>query len=110
VAYGSDKELVKKAVLEAARKVSVTYDDGANRRPQVWLTGFGDSSLDFELVTWVSPKLGKAAPGSWKALYNWEIESALQQYGIEIPFPQRDIHIKSGNETSIDDAILPMQI
>ena len=110
VAYGSDKELVKKAALEAARRVTITYDDGANRRPQVWLTGFGDSSLDFELVTWVSPKLGKAAPGSWRALYNWEIESSLHQHGIEIPFPQRDIHIKSGNEAPIDDAILPQQI
>ncbi len=98
VAYASDKEIVKKAVLEAARRVEITYDDGANRRPQVWLTGFGDSSLNFELVTWLNPKLGKTTPGSWKALYNWEIESALKRHGIEIPFPQRDLHIKSHYE------------
>jgi small-conductance mechanosensitive channel len=96
VAYGSDKELVKKAVLEAARKVEITYDDGANRRTSVWLVGFGESSLDFELVVWLNPKSGKTTPGSWKSLFNWEIETALAKYGIEIPFPQRDLHVKSG--------------
>lgn len=98
VAYGTDKELVKKAVLEAARDIDITYDDGVNRRPQVWLVEFGDSSLNFELVTWLNPKLGRHAPGSWRALYSWEIESALKRYGIEIPFPQRDLHLKSGFE------------
>lgn len=96
VAYGSDKELVKKAVLEAARKVEITYDDGANRRTSVWLVGFGDSSLDFELVVWLNPKSGKTTPGSWRSLFNWEIETALAKYGIQIPFPQRDLHVKSG--------------
>ncbi|MEJ2116229.1 MAG: mechanosensitive ion channel, partial [Gammaproteobacteria bacterium] len=97
VAYGSNKTEVEKAGLEAARKVEVTYDDGAKRRPQVWLVGFGDSSLDFELIVWVVNKLGNhATPGSWKALYTWEIETALHKYGIEIPFPQRDLHLRSG--------------
>lgn len=97
VAYGSDKVVVEKAGLEAARNVEVTYDDGAKRRPQVWLIGFGDSSLDFELIVWVVNKKGNhATPGSWRALYTWEIETALQNHGIEIPFPQRDLHIKSG--------------
>jgi small-conductance mechanosensitive channel len=110
VAYGTDKELVKKAVLEAARRVDITYDDGAKRRPQVWLVGFGDSSLDFELVNWVNPKLGKATPGSWRALYTWEIESALQRYNIEIPFPQRDIHIKESLRDKLDPTVLPEQL
>ncbi len=105
VAYGSDKDLVKTAALEAARKVDITYDDGANRRTQVWLVGFGDSSLDFELVVWLNPKLGRAAPGSWRALYSWEIESALKRHNIEIPFPQRDLHIKSG--FNLSDSVNP---
>ena len=110
VAYGTDKNLVKKAVLEAARRVDITYDDGAKRRPQVWLVGFGESSLDFELVNWVNPKLGKATPGSWRALYNWEIESALQRYNIEIPFPQRDIHMKDTLIDKHDLTELPEQL
>ena len=97
VAYGSDKNLVIKAGLEAAKKVEVTYDDGAKRRPQVWLVEFGDSSLNFELIVWVVKKKGsQATPGSWRALYTYEIETALHEHGIEIPFPQRDIHLKSG--------------
>ena len=101
VAYGSDKTIVVKAGLEAAKNVEVTYDDGAKRRPQVWLTGFGDSSLNFELIVWVvSKKDSHATPGSWKALYVWEIETALEKYGIAIPFPQRDLHLKSGFVTT----------
>ena len=99
VAYGSDKEVVRKATLEAARLVPVTYDDGARRRPQCWLVEFADSSLNFELVVWVNPGLAdksRVAPGSWKSLYLWEIETALEKYGITIPFPQRDLHLVSG--------------
>ncbi len=101
VAYGSDKKIVEKAGLEAVKNVEVTYDDGAKRRPQVWLVGFGDNSLNFELIVWVVNKVGShATPGSWKALYNWELENALEKYGITIPFPQRDLHIISGLDKS----------
>ena len=94
VAYGSDEDLVEKAGLEAARKVEVTYDDGARRRPQVWLVDFGDSSLNYELIVWVVNKPGNhATPGSWKALYMKEIHRGLKKYGVVIPFPQRDVHL-----------------
>jgi small-conductance mechanosensitive channel len=92
---------VRRVVLEASKKVDISYDDGVNRRTQVWLVGFGDSSLNFELVVWLNPKLGRAAPGSWKAIYTWEIETALKENNIEIPFPQRDLHIKSGLKEAI---------
>lgn len=94
VAYGTDKELVRKAVLEAAARVDAT-DGRAERPAQVWLVGFGDSSLNFELVVWV----GRAAlqrPGNTRARYNWEIETSLREHGIEIPFPQRDLHLRTG--------------
>ena len=63
--------------------------------------GFGDSSLDFELVVWVRSESVKR-PGAVQAAYLWEIESAFRKYGIEIPFPQRDLHLRSafgGQET-----------
>ena len=97
VAYGSDKELVKKAVLEAADNVKWTLSIGKSRRPQVWLVNFGDSSLDFELVVWLIPEAVKR-PSGVQASYLWEIESKLSEYNIEIPFPQRDLHIRSGFE------------
>lgn len=94
VAYGTDKEKVKKAVLEAAEKVPMTlYGEG--REPDVWLVNFGDSSLDFQLVVWVELRTN-TRPGGIIAQYLWEIESSLKEHQIQIPFPQRDLHIKSG--------------
>ncbi|MEQ9639423.1 MAG: mechanosensitive ion channel [Alphaproteobacteria bacterium] len=95
VAYGTDKELVRKAALEAAANVPHELKGPAERKAEVWLTGFGDSSLDFELVVWLDPAAVKR-PGRVKADYNWALETALANYGIEIPFPQRDLHIRSG--------------
>ena len=94
VAYGTDKELVRKAVLEAAGTVSHTLDNDENRKPQVWLAGFGDSSLDFKLIVWLTSDAVKR-PGAVQADYLWAIETALGKYGIEIPFPQRDLHVRS---------------
>lgn len=93
VAYGSDKELVKKAALEAAAEVPFTLHEPQSRRPQVWLVGFGDSSLNFELVVWLNPDAVKR-PRTVNAAYNWAIESALGRYGLEIPFPQRDLNVR----------------
>jgi len=95
VAYGTDKDLVRKAGLEAAAEVEHTLLDVKGRTPEVWLVGFGDSSLDFELVVWLKSE-SVTRPGAVHAGYCWAIESALGKYGIEIPFPQRDLHIRSG--------------
>lgn len=94
VAYGSDKELVKKAALEAAAAVPFTFASSGPRRSQVWLVNFGDSSLDFELVVWLTADAVKR-PGAVQAAYYWALEDALDKYGIEIPFPQRDVHVRS---------------
>lgn len=94
VAYGTDKETVKKAALEAAANVEWTFDDGGPRAPQVWLVGFGDSSLDYELVVWLT-EVAVKKPAKVKATYNWEIHTALAKYDLEIPFPQRDLHFRS---------------
>ena len=94
VGYGSDKEEVRKAVLEAAARVPHTLTGMAHRLPQVWLVRFGDSSLDFELIVWLTPQAVKQ-PFLVKAEYLWEIHSSLMEHGIEIPFPQRDLHLRS---------------
>lgn len=94
VAYGTDKELVKKAALEVAGLVSFTVQDDDQRRPQVWFVGFGNSSLDFELVVWVGPEAVNR-PGAVQAAYLWELHTALYKYEIEIPFPQNDLHVRS---------------
>ncbi len=93
VAYGSDKDTVRTAALEAAAAVEHTLS-GPGRDPQVWLCAFGDSSLNFELIVWLTPEAVKR-PSRIVADYNWALETALNQHGIEIPFPQRDVHVRT---------------
>lgn len=94
VAYGADKQLVKEAAIAAALSVAGT-DNAQGREPDAWLVKFGESSLDFELVVWVGSDL-IITPGKTQAQYLWAIEDELRKRQIEIPFPQRDLHIRSG--------------
>jgi small-conductance mechanosensitive channel len=94
VAYGSDKEKVRAAALEAARAVPFTRPETPETRTQVWLTEFGDSALNFELVVWPALDAVKR-PGSMKAAYCWALDDALRKHGIEIPFPQMDMRVRS---------------
>lgn len=96
VAYGTDKDLVKQAALEAADTLDHMLTGVNAKPPEVWLTEFGDSSLNFELVVWIKPESVKR-PSKVNADYTWALETALTKYGIEIPFPQRDLHIRSGS-------------
>ena len=92
VAYGSDVDAVRKTLLEAAGAV---YPDVLKVPPtQVLFLGFGDSSLDFELRVWISQPNKQATIKS--ELY-FKIESLFRDRNIEIPFPQRDLHLRSGN-------------
>jgi small-conductance mechanosensitive channel len=102
-AYGTDKDLVRKAGLEAAAAVDHTLTGQPRREPQVWLVGFGDSSLNFELVVWVKPEAVKR-PGAASAAYYWALETALGKYGVEIPFPQRDLRIRGATPIEVTTA------
>jgi potassium efflux system protein len=63
--------------------------------PSVFLNKFGDSSIDFELVVWSSEMSHR--PSRFKSDLNFAIEKKLREAGIDIPFPQRDLHIRSGS-------------
>jgi small-conductance mechanosensitive channel len=108
VAYGSDKDKVRAAVLEAAQAVPFTLTGNDKRKPQVWLVNFGDSSLDFELVVWLTAEATKR-PAAVRAAYLWEIETALARVGLEIPFPQRDLHVRSLFGLERTDALAAMR-
>jgi small-conductance mechanosensitive channel len=104
VAQGTDKTLVRDAVLEAARKVPFTLPDEGDRKSQVWLVGFGESSLNFELLVW--PELAAVKrPAAALAAYNWAIHEALCAHGIEVPFPQMDLHVRSVFDREGDEAL-----
>jgi small-conductance mechanosensitive channel len=94
VAYGSDKNQVREAALEAAHSVKGAIID--EQHPvSVLLKRFGDSSLDFEIGVWVGADL-VTKPGGTTSRVLWALEEELTKRGIEIPNPQRDINVRSG--------------
>jgi potassium efflux system protein len=95
VAYGSDKDVVREAALDAVSEVETILQHTPGRETQVRLVDFGDSSLDFQVLFWVS-KLGLRRPGRTKADFLWILETKLREKDIEIPFPQRDLHLRTG--------------
>lgn len=94
VGYGVDKELVKKAALEAAARVPFTLEEPPRRVTQVWLNRFGESSVEFILAVWLSEAAARRNT-SVRAAYMWELDTAFKKYGIETPFPQRDLRLRS---------------
>ncbi|OHE84387.1 MAG: hypothetical protein A2190_00090 [Lysobacterales bacterium RIFOXYA1_FULL_69_10] len=104
VAYGVDKERVKKAALEAASRVPFTRAMEGDDRPQVWLVGFGDSAVEFILAVWLTEEAARRN-AAIKAAYLWELDTSLKEHGIEIPFPQRDLHLRSAFGLQGDDAL-----
>jgi len=94
VPFGVDKELVKKAALEAAARVPFTLATEGEQRPQVWLVNYGENGVDFLLVVWLT---GAAARRNVaiQAAYLWELDSSLKEHGIEVPAPQRDLRLRS---------------
>ncbi|WP_298761096.1 mechanosensitive ion channel domain-containing protein [uncultured Psychroserpens sp.] len=87
VAYGSDVQLVKKLLLQAAS----THPDVINSpEPTVVFTNFGESSLDFKLVFTLADSFKAQFP---KSDIRFEIDKLFREHNISIPFPQRDIHI-----------------
>lgn len=104
VAYGADRSAVRDAVLAAARASPFTLPETEDRKSQVWLTGFGDSSLNFELLVWPTQEAVKR-PAAMHAAYTWAIAEALDAAGIEIPFPQTDLRIRSVLGREGDDGL-----
>lgn len=108
VAYGADKELVKKAALEAASRVPFTLATEGDKRPQVWLTNFADSKVEYMLVVWLTVEAARRN-AAINAAYLWELDTAMRMHGIEMPFPQRDLNLRSLFGLSGEAALAAMQ-
>lgn len=104
VAYGADRARVRDAVLAAANASPFTLPETEARKSQVWLVGFGESGLDFELLVWPTRDAVKR-PAAMHAAYTWLIADALDQAGVEIPFPQTDLRLRSVFGREGDDAL-----
>ncbi len=89
VAYGSDTTSVKEALYHAARSSPMVL---STPEPQVWLTSFGTSSLNFELLVWINRPQDQFLLTSD---INYAIDAEFRRRNIVIPFPQQDLHIRS---------------
>jgi small-conductance mechanosensitive channel len=105
VAYGSDTKKVEQILLDIAyRQDEVIIKSPVLNKPWVLFREFGDSSLNFELrcfIRNVDQRLNVISA------INFEIDQAFREAGIEIPFPQRDVHLiaKSNDDIANNDEI-----
>lgn len=93
VAYGSDIIKVKEILTQVAMEHPQVIKDDPSRDIQVLFRAFGDSSLDFELrvhIHNIDRRLNVISD------INFAIDKAFRENNVEIPFPQRDLHIRSG--------------
>ncbi|MEB3212253.1 MAG: mechanosensitive ion channel domain-containing protein [Leptolyngbyaceae bacterium] len=91
VSYSSDPEQVRTLLLKAADKHSSVVN---HPKPQVFFDGFGDSALNFRLLVWiVNPDRQLIIKSD---LY-FQVFAVFKENNITIPFPQRDLHVRSGH-------------
>ncbi len=101
VSYGSDPRVVRDILIAVARNHP---DVLAEPSPEVIFIEFGDSSLNFHLRVWTIQQV--QTPARLKSDLYFAIFEAFRKEGIEIPFPQRDLHIRSIPEP-VATALLP---
>lgn len=92
VHYDSDPEQVRDVLLGVAQGSEDVLRDPP---PDVRLNGFGDSSIDFELLVWTESYAH--LPKVLVSRLNFQVHAALKEAGIVIPYPQRDLHLKSSD-------------
>lgn len=96
ISYGSDVRRAIELCIEAAAAVERVVDEPG---PRCLLRGFGNSSVDLELRFWITdPEKGRANVTSEVLLGVWD---RFHEHGIEIPFPQRDLHLKSAEPVTV---------
>ena len=90
VAYGTDLSKLRQLMLEVADEHPKALKDP---KPELFFVGFGDSSLNFELGVWSSEST--ISPRRFRSDLFFAIEKKLRESGIEIPFPQQDLHVRT---------------
>ncbi len=91
VDYASDVAVVVQALQEAAGQTLGVLTEPA---PEVQLCEFGENGLQFELLVWTDSLSHR--PDRFRSLINFAIWDRLQHYGVRVPFPQRDVHVRTG--------------
>jgi potassium efflux system protein len=91
VAYGSNLALVQKILLDVARAQPMVITSGYVTPPKALFTGFGDSALTFELRVYIQDARTRFDVISELFI---AIDGEFRKHGVEIPFPQRDLHFR----------------
>ncbi len=93
VSYGTDMHQAYDLILDAANKYENAISDG-DHSPKCFMREYGDNSVNFLLTFW----LEDVTTGRWRAQSDvmFTIWDSFKEHDIEIPFPQRDLHIRSG--------------
>lgn len=89
VAYGSDTKLVTQILLDCANR---NKNISSDQKPFVRFNNFGDSALEFQVFFWVKESFWVE---NIKSELRYEIDNEFRKHGVQIPFPQRDVHIKT---------------
>ena len=97
VAYGSDTEKVRQLLFDVAMAHPQVIKDSPDYKIKVFFLRFGDSSLDFELRCFIED-IDNAL--TVKSDLHFAIDKIFKENGVEIPFPQRDIHVRSKDSST----------
>jgi small-conductance mechanosensitive channel len=95
VAYGSDTEQIMVILREAATAHPAVLKERADMKIQVFFRGFGDNALNFELRCFIRDVESKLSVISD---LNLAIDKAFRQQGVDVPFPQRTVHLVKDSE------------
>jgi len=95
VAYGTDPERLKECLLDVA---AANGDVLKTPPPTVYFDSFGESSLNFELAVWTDTM--SHSPRRFRSDLNYTIERMLRERKIEIPFPQRVVHLRTSEPSN----------
>jgi small-conductance mechanosensitive channel len=96
VAYDSDPDTVREILLAVARSNDGILTDPS---PDVIFTEFADNSLNFQLRVWTIRHVH--SPAKLRSDLYFAIFAAFKKGGIELPFPQRDLHLRSVSGTAV---------
>jgi small-conductance mechanosensitive channel len=96
VSYNTDMDqaidLMKQACVDVPRVLN-------HPKPVVWMLEFGDNSVNFEIRCWINDP--QSGVGNFKAAVLKRVWDLFKEHEIEIPFPQRDVHIRTMPEDGI---------
>lgn len=100
VAYGTEVETVQQAILDELKQSKLNYHKSKYKEPLVRMLAMGTSSVDYELLVWVTWG-NKKTPDALASDFLILIYKTLYKYNIEIPFPQLDLHVKDSTLKSV---------